>query len=93
MSLKDIYANLTDDQKAQLKECKSGKEVLELAQKEGIELPDEALDAIAGGTNIAGMDIPIPEFKFDFTGGDGGDGGDASSGDQKVHVSGGNQLC
>ena len=48
-ALKEIYDSLTDEQKAKAKKCKTTEELLKLAGEEGIELPDEALDAAAGG--------------------------------------------
>ena len=48
-ALKGIYDNLTDEQKAKAKACKTMDELTALAGKEGIELPDEVLDAAAGG--------------------------------------------
>ena len=54
MELKKIYEGLTDEQKAKVRECKTVEEITALAEKEGIELPDEALDAIAGGISVGG---------------------------------------
>ncbi len=48
-ALKGVYDSLTDEQKAKAKACKTMEELTELAGKEGIELPDEALDQVAGG--------------------------------------------
>ncbi len=48
-ALKGIYDSLTDEQKAKAKACKTMDELAALAGKEGIELPDEALDQVAGG--------------------------------------------
>ena len=48
-ALKGIYDSLTDEQKEKAKACKTMDELTELAGKEGIELPDEVLDAVAGG--------------------------------------------
>ena len=47
--LAGIWDSLTDEQKAKAKECKSADELIKLAGEEGIELPDEVLDAVAGG--------------------------------------------
>ncbi len=47
--LKGIWDSLTDEQKEKAKACKSMDELTALAGKEGVELPDEVLDAIAGG--------------------------------------------
>lgn len=48
-ALKGIYDSLTDEQKEKSKQCKTMDELTALAAKEGIELPDEVLDAVAGG--------------------------------------------
>ena len=48
-AIKGIYDSLTDEQKAKAKACKTMDELTLLASKEGIELPDELLDAVAGG--------------------------------------------
>lgn len=47
--MKGIYENLTDEQKEKAKGCKNLDELMKLAGEWGIELPDEALDAVAGG--------------------------------------------
>ena len=54
--LLSIYDSLTDEQKAAAKECKSQEELLEFAAKERIELPEEILDAVAGGYIFLGHD-------------------------------------
>ncbi len=48
-ALKGIWDSLTDEQKEKAKACKSVDELMKLAGEEGIELPDEMLDAVAGG--------------------------------------------
>ena len=48
-ALKGIYDNLSDELKEKAKQCKTMDELMELAEKEGIELPDDVLDAVAGG--------------------------------------------
>ncbi len=48
-ALKGVYDSLTDEQKEKAKACKTMDELTALAGKEGIELPDEVLDAVAGG--------------------------------------------
>ena len=50
--LKEIYDSLTDEQKEKAKKCKTMDEFVKLASEEGIELPDEALDAVAGGVSF-----------------------------------------
>jgi hypothetical protein len=47
--LKGLWDSLTDDQKEKVKECKTIDELVELAGREMIELPDELLDAVSGG--------------------------------------------
>ena len=47
--MKKFYGNLTDEQKEKVKACKSQDDFMKLAGEWGIELPDEALDAVAGG--------------------------------------------
>ena len=44
-----VVENLTDEQKEKAKQCTSIKELMALAGEWGVELPDEALDAVAGG--------------------------------------------
>ncbi len=50
--LKNVWDSLTDEQKEKAKECKTADELLKLAGEEGIELPDEVLDAAAGGALV-----------------------------------------
>ena len=50
--LVNVWDSLTDEQKAKAKECKTADELLKLAGEEGIELPDELLDAAAGGALV-----------------------------------------
>ena len=55
-ALKGIYDSLTDEQKAKAKACKTMEELTALAAKEGVELPDEALNMVAGGAGGCGDD-------------------------------------
>ena len=48
-ALRGVYGSLTDEQKAKAKACKSAEEVMQLVADEGIELPDEVLEAVSGG--------------------------------------------
>ena len=48
-ALKGIWESLTDEQKEKAKQCKTMDELTAFAGKEGIELSDEVLDAVAGG--------------------------------------------
>ena len=45
----EFLKSLSDEQKAQLKNCKSKEELLSFAMKSGQELSDEVLDAVSGG--------------------------------------------
>ena len=47
--IKGIYDSLTDEQKERAKDCKTPEELWKFAGKEGVELPDELLDEVAGG--------------------------------------------
>ncbi|MBR4204494.1 MAG: hypothetical protein IKQ92_03360 [Clostridia bacterium] len=48
-TLKSVWSSLTDEQKAKAAECKTMDELLKVAGEECIELPDEVLEAAAGG--------------------------------------------
>lgn len=47
--LEGIWESLTDEQKEKAKACKTVEELTLLAGKEGVELPDEMLEKVAGG--------------------------------------------
>lgn len=64
-ALKGIYDNLTDEQKAKAKQCKTMEELTALASKAGVELPDEVLDAVAGGIGIVWEDVTLEECEED----------------------------
>ena len=58
MENKDLYEKfmalmngLTEEQKEKAKQCKNPGELLKLAVKEGIELPDEALEGVSSGAS------------------------------------------
>ena len=48
-ALKSVYNNVTDEQKEKVKACKTNEELMDFAGKEGIELPDDLVEAVAGG--------------------------------------------
>ncbi len=48
-ALKGMWEHLTDEQRERAKECKSMDELMQLAGRIGVELPDEMLDTAAGG--------------------------------------------
>ena len=45
------YSNLTNEQMEQARACKTPEDLMNLIQTEGLELTDEQLDAIAGGSS------------------------------------------
>ena len=47
--LDELWDSLTDEQKEKAKACKTADEFIKLAGEEAIELPDEMLEAVAGG--------------------------------------------
>ena len=47
--LKSIFDELTDQQKEMAKACRDTKELADLLSEQGEELPDELLEAVAGG--------------------------------------------
>ena len=46
------FDDLTDEQKARVKACKTADELIALAKAEGVELSDEQLNSIAGGDSF-----------------------------------------
>ena len=46
------FNDLTDEQKAKVKECETADELIALAEAEGMELSDEQLESIAGGDSF-----------------------------------------
>ena len=50
-ALKEIYENLTDEQKEKVKTCKDMDELMKLAGEWGMELPDELVDTVSGGVS------------------------------------------
>ena len=43
------YSDLTPEQKKRVAECRTPEELFALAKKEGVKVPDEDLERIAGG--------------------------------------------
>ena len=64
-AFKGIYDNLTDEQKEKAKACKTMDELMTLAGEWGVELPDEVLDAVAGGFGIVWETVTLEELKED----------------------------
>lgn len=52
MNFEEFASSLTPEQIEKSKACTSPQELVALAQKEGVEIPDELLDGIVGGRNI-----------------------------------------
>lgn len=48
-AVRELWNSLTDEQKKKAEACETPDELSALAAKEGVELPDEVLDAVAGG--------------------------------------------
>ena len=46
------FDDLTDEQKARVRACKTAEELVALAEAEGVELSDEQLQSIAGGDSF-----------------------------------------
>ena len=55
-ALKGVWDSLSDEQKKAARACESMDELAAFAGKAGIELSDEALDAVAGGCGDDGDD-------------------------------------
>ena len=49
MDISKLVGNLTEDQIAKAKQCKTPEEFLMMAGAEGIDLTDEQMDAFSGG--------------------------------------------
>ncbi len=54
----ELLKGLTEEQIAKIKDCKSQEEMLKLAKEEGIELTDEQLEAVSGGSCLTDFDCP-----------------------------------
>ena len=62
-ALKGLWDSLTDEQKEKAKACKNMDELTKLAGKEGVELPDELLDDVAGGVIVKrGEGTPLERY-------------------------------
>ena len=53
MDYQEMYDNLSEDLKEKVANCKTGEDLVTLAQSEGIALTDDQLDTISGGWNWA----------------------------------------
>ena len=52
MKREELLKGLTPEQIAKVKACKNQEELLELARAEGIQLTDEQLEAVSGGSAL-----------------------------------------
>ena len=53
------FENLSEEQKAQARECKTVEELMELAEKQGIDLSADQLKALSGGDGDEWYDCKI----------------------------------
>ena len=60
-SLERIFAQLSDEQKEQFRNCKDMDEVMKLADEENVELTDEQLEFLASG---GCGDEKLPDNRF-----------------------------
>lgn len=51
-TLGKVYESLTDEQKEKAKDCKDVNELISVLGEIGVALPDELLDAVAGGAHM-----------------------------------------
>ncbi len=56
------FENLTPEQQAQAKACKTPEDILALAKEEGYELSDEELEALSGGSWSGGSCRKVEEI-------------------------------
>ena len=64
-ALKNFYNSLTDEQKEKVKACKSSEDFLKLTE-EGLELPDEIMDNVAGGDFFDAFKAVITVVQYTF---------------------------
>ena len=55
------FEELTSEQKQRARACKNADELFELAKAEGVELSDEQLESVSGGSWIQCEEIACPE--------------------------------
>ena len=61
--LNGVFEKLTDEQKEKAKECKNADDFMKLAGEQGIELPDDLLDNVAGGAYGDDWKIIVSHFR------------------------------
>ena len=62
----DLLKGLGEEQVAKIRNCKTHEEMLKLAKEEGVELTDEQLEAVSGGSCEAKLP-PCPNCQSDNT--------------------------
>ena len=67
MAIQDLYNNLTDEQKKKVRACKTHKELLQLMKEESVELTDDQLEAISGGSLLQDWKESLPDDDTDRT--------------------------
>ena len=58
-----IPEDITAEQIAKVKACKSAEDILALAKEEGVEITEEQLDAISGGNALGWVGSHVPQCK------------------------------
>lgn len=62
---KELLEGLSEEQIAKIKECNNDQEILEIAKEEGIELNEEQLEAVSGGSSCFSAGNPsCPNCNF-----------------------------
>jgi len=57
--LRTVFDSLTDEQKKTVTSCKDGEELIAMLGKIGVALPDELLDAVAGGALVDFVSVAL----------------------------------
>ena len=60
--LEKVLASLTEEQKEKVMACKTVEELSAILAESRIELPDEVLDAVAGGYDLNNQDRVTPKI-------------------------------
>ena len=60
MAIQDMYNKLTEEQKQKVRACKSQKDLLRLMNEEGVELTDDQMEAISGGSALSDWANSLP---------------------------------
>ena len=63
------FNELTEEQKAKLRECKTPEEILALAREEDYELSDEQLEGVVGGWDLTKVGGKCPLNRCNELGG------------------------